>query len=283
MSSIEEKISRAQSAGTEELWKLIRESNPEILSNATLNRNFTEEMAVFVAKKNATPQETLGFLASDIRFKDSYKLKLALCRNPKSPPRVSLSLIKFLRIFDLSDITRSKHLPTVLRQKVELAILERIPTMPAGVKIALSKRANSKIILALMERGDKRVASECLNSGMLTEEHLYQVVNRERTSPFIISCIAEHPKWSLRYLIRYGLIRNFHTPMSFVTDFISGMKTKDLQELHNDPKLPDSTRPFIFRELKERGEPTELSEDRTYDLEGSEDGDLDDTWNEVQS
>ncbi len=281
MLSIEDKINKAQSAGTEELWTIIRDPNPDVISSATLNKNLTEDMAVFIARRNAASQETLGFLANDVRFRGCYKLKLAICRNPKCPPRVSLALIKFLRIFDLSDITRSKHLPVILRQKIELLIMERIPTLPAGIKIALSKRANSTIILALMEKGEKRVIRTCLDSSVLTEENIYKIINRPATKPLIITMISEHPKWSLRYLVRFGLIRNFHTPMSFVTKFISDMKTKDLKDLYSDPKLPNSTKPFIFSELQDRKESTDIEGEKMFDLSDEEDTDLTDTWKEI--
>ena len=282
MQTVEEKIQRAQSAGVEELWTLIKDPHPDVISSATLNRHLTEDMAVFIARRNVTPQETLGFLSNDVRFKGSYKLKLVICRNPKCSPRISLALMKFLRVFDLSDITRSQHLPVILRQKIELSLLEKIPSMPEGIKIALSKRANSTIILAIMDKGDKRVISTCLDSPVLTEEHIYKILNRPTAKPHVITMIAEHPKWSLRYLIKFGLIRNFHTPMSHVTKFICGMKTNDLKDLYRDPKLPSSTKPFIFSELRDRNETTDIGEDTVFDLSDDEDADLTETWREIQ-
>lgn len=282
MRTIEQKMQMAQTAKAEELWHFIKDPNQDVVSSTTLNRHLTEEMAIFIAKRHLTQQETLGFLVSDVRFKGSYKLKLAICRNPKCPPRISLGLIKFLRVFDLSDITRSQYLPVVLRQKVELSLLERIPSMPSGIKVALSKRANSTIILALMEKGDARVVNSCLESPVLKEEHLYRIIHKPSTSPHVIKMIAEHTKWSLRYPIRLGLIRNFHTPMSNVTTFIHGMRTRDLQELYYDPKLPNSTKPFIFRELKERNETSAIGEEKIFNLSGDEDSDLTETWKEIQ-
>ncbi len=281
MKSLEERLREAQSADAEKLWTIVKDTNPEVISHATLNRHFTDDMAVYIAKRHVTTSETLGFLANDVRFRDSYSLKLAICKNPKSPPRVTLALLKFLRIFDLADISRSKHLPTVLRQKVELAIMERIPTMPSGVKIALTKRANSTIIMYLMERSDAKVIRNCLDSPRLTEGHLHKIINKPATKAMIITAISEHPKWSLRYLIRFGLIRNFHTPMSRVIEFLQGMKTGDLKELYGDPKVPNSTKPFIHKELMDRAESTEIPKEEIYDLNEDDDRQLDDTWKEI--
>lgn len=267
MDSLSEKIKSAQTVSDETLWKLLREHRTEILSNAVFNRNLTEEMAIFIAKNKAVSSETLGFLASDVRFKDSYSLKLAISKNPKSPLRVTLSLLKFLRIFDLSALTRDQRLPLPLRQKVEQVLIEKIPTLPSGVRIALAKRANSTLVVTLMEKGGKEVICSCLDSPSLIEGDLHKLINKPTTPPLVIRLIAEHPKWSLRYAIRHALIRNFHTPMSLVEKFISSIKTPDLKYLYQEPRIPSSTKPFIFTELMQRGETVEPPSEKVYELE----------------
>ncbi len=230
-------------------------------------------MAVFLAKKKSTSQEVLGLLANDIRFKDSYKLKLVICKNPKTPQKITLSLLKYLRIFDLGDITKDQNIPINLRQKIEYMISEKIPSLPSGIKIALAKRANINIIVTLLERGDKRVISNCLDSPILTEGHLCNVINKPVTKPLLIKMIAEHTKWSLRYQIRFALLRNFNTPMPLVTKFISKMKLSDLKELYSDRNLPTSTKPFIYRELLDRNETVEIKKEETFELSGDENSD----------
>lgn len=239
--------------------------------NAALNRHLREDMAFSLAKKKNTPSEVLGLLANDTRFKDSYKLKLLLCRNPKTPQRIVFSLLKYLRIFDLGDFTRDIAIPVTIRQKIELMLTEKIPTMPSGIKTALAKRSNSATVLAIMARGGSTVVQSCLDSPVITEIQLCTLINNSTVRPDIIHAIAEHPKWSLRYSIKYALIRNYHTRMVHVTSFIPALKTKDLKELYSFSNLPASTRPYIYLELKERNETTEISEEETYDL-SSEDG-----------
>ncbi|MFI5294819.1 MAG: hypothetical protein ACHQ0Y_07325 [Thermodesulfovibrionales bacterium] len=276
MTSVEERLRAALTARGEELWTLVRDPHPEVVSQATLNRNLTEEMAVFVAKGKIASAETLGFLAGDVRFKGSYKLKLAICKNPRTPQKVTLSMLKFIRLFDLSDITRDQHIPINIRQKVESMIAERIPAMPVGNKTALAKRASTNTLLSLMERGDERVISICLDSPSLAEAHLYKLINNARTKPAVIKMLAGHTKWSLSYFVRFALIRNFYTPMLFVAKFITQMKTNDLKDLYSDPKVPSSTKPFIFRELGQRGETVDIQQEVTYDLYDDDDRGLSD-------
>lgn len=275
MISLEQRLDRALTAYGEELWSFVRDTHPQVILQVTLNRNLNEEMALFLAKARSTPAEALGFLAGDVRFKDSYKLQLALCRNPRTPLRIIFSLLKFIRIFDLGDLTKNQAVPVTVRQKIELMLTEKIPSLPSGVGIALAKRSNSVTVMAIMARGDSNVVNACLDSPVITEAHLCEIINRRSVKPMVIRMISEHGKWSLRYAVKYSLIRNFHTPMIHVIRFIPDMKTKDLRELYASESLPKSTRPFLYSELRNRCESIEIPEEETHELSGDED--LDDS------
>lgn len=271
MRAMEEIIKDATDAEGEALWEAIRTQYPQALERAALNRRLSEDMAVFIAKNKNTPAEALGFLASDIRFKDLYKLKLALCKNPKCPHRVSLALLKFLKIFDMADLTRNQTIPVALRQKAEFMLAEKLVALPSGVKIALVKRASSEIVMKIMFKADRKVVDAALDSPMLTEGHMYKAINKQTPPPQLIQAIAAHPKWSLRYAIRFGLIRNFNTPMEAVERFIGAMKAADLRALYADPAVPQGTRHFIYNELICRGESTEPAPEEVFEFSGDED------------
>jgi hypothetical protein len=272
MLPLDERIKRALTAEGGELRKMVRDRHPDVISNLILNRNLTEDMAVQIAKGRAATPEALGFLANDVRFRDSYKLKVAICRNPATPLRVALTLLKHIRIFDLSDITKISNININVRRKIEDMICEKIRSMPSGTKTALARRSNSAVLSALMEGGDERVIGACLESPALTEGQLYKLINAPHTKAFLIRIVAEHARWTARYQVRLALIKNFYTPMALVSRFIRDVRTTDLKELYHDPALPTSTRPFIFRELRERGENTENMEKEVFGL--SEDEDL---------
>jgi hypothetical protein len=271
MSSIEENVKAAVDAGTEELWRLIRGQHPAVLSQALLNRGLTQEMAVFMAGSRRVSPEVLGALANDVRFKDSYTLKLAICRNPKASRKITLSLLKFIKVFDLADMSRDPQVDITVRQKIDQMFSEKMPSLPSGVKTALAKRASSNIIMSLMDRGDKKVIGVCLDSPVLTEGHIYALINRQSTKGAVIKMIADHEKWALRYAVRFALIRNYFTPMPRVAKFIRSMKIADLKDLYADPKVPLSTRPFIYRELLDRGQNPELPKEEVYTLGEDED------------
>jgi len=53
--------------------------------------------------------------------------------------------------------------------------------------------------------------------------------------------------------------------------FLSEMRIMDLRELYADPSVPATIKPFIHRELRERGEePMKVLEDQVFEIDEEE-------------
>jgi len=254
MKDLGEAVLLASTANEEELRKLVHHPSPKVISKLILNSNLTEDIALIVANRKNIAPEILEFIYNDIRWTGSYRIMLALCRNPKTPQKISFSLIRSLRIFDLADLTRNQHVPINVRMKAESYISEKVLSMPLGIKITLAKRASSNVLMRLIEDGMKEVVATCLDSAYMTEAGISKILNMKKISSQVIRQIANHPKWANRYSVQWALIINSHTPLSCVVNFLKNIKTSDLKELYAAPEVPSSTRPFIYRELLDRKE-----------------------------
>ena len=126
----------------------------------------------------------------------------------------------------------------------------------------------------MIKDGYPDVVKNCLENPHLVEAHLYKIISHKTTTPGTIRTIAEDRNWSCRYHVKFALIRNAHTPLARSVLFLPDLKLLDLKELYRDPSLPHAVRPFIHRELVERGEdPERLSgpdEERIFVIEESE-------------
>ncbi len=272
MSDTEEaRIERAASAGEEEIARLLHDPSAGVIRTLLGNRNITEENVLIIATRKNLPASILETIAKDKRWSESYSVRLALARNPKSPLSVSLAIARYLRLFDLEEITRSHFIPLVFRHKVEGIIVEKIPTMALGNKKTLAKRASGNVLLALLRDADSEVVQLCLNNPHLTEAHLFKIISRSDTIEETIRTIAGHPTWSRRPLIRLSLARNGLTPLPLTVRFLREMKIVDLRELYADPALSVTIKPFIHRELWNRGEEAKtVVEDRVFEIDEKE-------------
>lgn len=252
MAELDDNIRQAVAASAEELKNLVYHASQKVIEKILRNENLTEELALIIAeRKNVTPA-ILEHLSKDIRWKNSYHVKLALCKNPRTPQRISLQLLKNIRIFDLADLTKNYFVPPNLRIVSEAKVIERIPALPLGIKITLAKRANNNVILKLIEEGLKEVVTACFDSSQLTEGIIYTVINKKTTSRQVIRLIANNKRCTCSYEVRYALIANNHTPLSCIVDFLKHMKKTDLEKLYSASETPLSTKPYIYRELLER-------------------------------
>jgi len=266
----------AAAAGAEELARYVQDPSPKVVRALLGNRQLTEEDILIVANRKNVPADVLEIIARDKRWSESYPVRLALARNPKAPLSVSLPIARFLRLFDLEEITRSHFVPLVFRHKVESLIIERIPTMPLGNKKTLAKKAAGNVLLKLLLDRDAEVVQLCLNNPNMVEGHLFKIINRKDTSAGTIMMIAGHPNWSNRSLIRFSLVRNAHTPLSLSVPFLQSVKLMDLQELYADPSLPITIRPFVHRELVKRGkDPEQGPAEEVFEINEEEMAELD--------
>jgi hypothetical protein len=252
MKDLNKDIEIASSGTEDDLRVLAYHSSFEVVGAILKNKNLTEDIALIVANRKNVGSEILESLFHDTRWKDNYRIMLALCKNPKTPQKISLSLIKSLKIFDLADLSRNQFIPANMRIKAEAVINEKIPSIPLGIKIALTKRAGSGVLMKLIEEGKKQVVTACLDSPYITESVIYKIISKKTVPPKIIWQIADHPKWSCLYQIQWALVLNIHTPLPRVLSFLKNIKSSDLRDLYEAPETPSSTKPFIYSELLER-------------------------------
>lgn len=272
----EKRIELAAGAGKEEMRKYVHDPSPLVIRSLLGNMNLTEEEILIIANRRNLPADILEMIAKNRRWSESYPIRLALARNPGVPLSVSLSIARFLRVFDLEEITRSVFIPLVFRHKAEALLIERIPTMPLGNKKSLAKKAAGNVLRKLLQDRIPEVVHLCLDNPHMIEAHLYKAISRADTPRETILMVAEHPVWSSRSLVRFSLVRNSHTPLSISVHFLRSMKLVDVRELYTDPSLPVTIKPLVYRELRERGiDPEKIGEDRIYEIKEEEIEDTD--------
>jgi hypothetical protein len=278
------RIELAASAQEDELSLLVHDPSPKVIMAMLDNRNLTEVHVLVVAnRKNLTP-EVLSAIFRDKRWSENYPVRLALAKNPKTPLFTALSIARFLRLFDLVELARNHLIPVIYRKKLEAIVIEKIPSLPLGVKKTMARTAGGEILFALIKDGYPEVVKNCLENPYLVEAHLYKIISRQAISPGTIRTIAEDRNWSCRYHVKFALIRNEHTPLARSILFLPDLKLLDLKELYRDPLLPSGVKPFIHRELIERGEdPERLGQEEEELIFRIEESDLEEIEQEMRS
>lgn len=125
MLKIGEKIKLAILGNREARTILVRDPN-RIVSKAVLrNPRLTDSEIVLISQSKVVNEEILREIAESRKWARLYQVKLALVNNPKTPPHISLGLIRHLRDFDLRSLRWSKNLPGVITAAIKQVMQER--------------------------------------------------------------------------------------------------------------------------------------------------------------
>lgn len=125
MLNIGQKIKLSIMGNREARTILIKDPN-RIISKAVLkNPRLTDSEIVLIAQSKIVNEEILREIADSRKWARLYQVKLALVNNPKTPPHVSINLIRQLRDFDLRNLRWNKNLPGVISTAVKQIMHDR--------------------------------------------------------------------------------------------------------------------------------------------------------------
>ncbi len=112
--SIGERIKLAIKGNRDARTALVRDPN-RIVSRAVLkNPRLTDTEIVLISQSKIVNDEILREISDTRKWSKMYPVKLALVSNPKTPPHISVNLVRHLRDHDLRSIMWSKNLPGVI-------------------------------------------------------------------------------------------------------------------------------------------------------------------------
>ncbi|HVY55977.1 MAG TPA: hypothetical protein VHC46_09500 [Thermodesulfobacteriota bacterium] len=125
MLNIGQKIKLSIMGNREARSILIKDPN-RIVSKAVLkNPRLTDSEIVLISQSKIVNEEILREIADSRKWARLYQVKLALVNNPKTPPHVSINLVRQLRDFDLRSLRWNKNLPGVISTAVKQIVQER--------------------------------------------------------------------------------------------------------------------------------------------------------------
>lgn len=110
---------QARSGGRDDLQRLLRDPELEVLPHLLQNPRLTERDVVALAAQRPADPELLRQLAQNTRWIKRYGLRRALVLNPFTPSDVSVRLLPFLLRPDLILVSTTPGLPRVVREAAQ--------------------------------------------------------------------------------------------------------------------------------------------------------------------
>ena len=123
--SVREKIKLAMTGDREARTLLLKDANKQVQEAVLNNPRITDHEIVSLATSRSVNDELLRKVSDNRNWIKNYQVRVALVNNPKTPPHISLGLIRHLRDFDLRSLRWSKNLPGVITTAIKQLMQER--------------------------------------------------------------------------------------------------------------------------------------------------------------
>ncbi len=242
-------LEKARTGTSEELQVLLFSPREEVLEALLTNPNFTPREAMLLLNRKDLPPKIIKLIAEQRVLSAQHNIQLALLRNPKTPPQVGLPIVKFLFPFEIMALCLLPTIPTEVKQAAEGLLISQLPKLAIGQKINLARRGPVGVVKQLLVGDNSSIFQAALNNPYMTEEILIQTLNKPQCTGGIVTAIATHSKWSIRYPLRAALVRHPLISLPLALRFLPEMRPADFRELGNDPRLNPEVRRYVQNKL----------------------------------
>lgn len=242
----------ARAAASGDIQSFVHEGNEETLLALLENPAIEERHLVMILQRLDIPASVLAGIAAKAKWIASESVRLHLATNPKTPRRTALTLVRQLYLFDLVRLSLLPSTPAEVKRLAEEVIITRVPQIPIGEKLTLARRGPSRVAGAILAEGHIQAVKLALTNAFLSESQVLKVIANPATPERVISAIAHHPKWSIQYNVRVGLLRNAHTPPPSVSAFLPNITLRDLKDVAKLENVPAHVKRYIQKELAKR-------------------------------
>ncbi len=243
---------RARTAAGEELASLLHHHSPDVLLALLDNPALDETQLCLLLDRKDLPTEILEEVARRKALLKNYRVKRALAFHPRTPRLASMRLIRELYLMDLVQLTLLPGISAELKRNAEEQLIARLPQLPLGQKVTLSRRGTARVAGALLAEGHAQVLSVVLDNPQLTEAQVLKALSRDRLPLGVIQAIAQHRKWSHTYNVRLALVRHRSSTLSTILAYLPELTVSDLRELAAPGIVSENLRKYLLAEIQQR-------------------------------
>jgi hypothetical protein len=241
-----------KSPAEERLAALVHHQSPEVLLEVAANPALNEDLALALLARRDLPRGLVEILVKNAAVMKSRPVINAVARHPRTPRYVAVPLLRHLYVFELMQIALVPGTPADLKMAAEENIVMRLEQVSSGERLALARRASTRVAAALLLDAETRVIVAALDNPYLTEAWIVKTLMNEKAPQAFVDGVCRHSKWAVRREVQMALLRNDKTPLARVLYFAQMLPTHVLKDTLRHSRLSASVKMYLFKELEER-------------------------------
>lgn len=186
--------------------------------------------------------EMIEALAASPRLASAYEVRRETAFHPRTPRILALRHVPGLYWADLVRLGADPRVHPVIRRAADQRLVERLPGLAVGEKMAIARSAGPGVVAALRQDPTPRVIAALLENPRLTEGLLMPLVASDAANPRALAVVAASPRWAVRPPIRAALCRNPATPVASALALLPMLGKTELAAVAADPRIAEPVR-----------------------------------------
>jgi hypothetical protein len=167
----------------------------------------------------------------------TYEARREAAVHPQTPRLLALRFVPTLHWLDLVRVGLDTRLHPVVRRAADLRLIERLPRMAVGEKVAIARQASPAVLAALRHDPTPAVIAALLDNPRTTELLLLPLAASESASPQALGVVASNPRWACRPALRAALCKNPALALPLALALLPGLAKRDLRAIAMDGRL----------------------------------------------
>lgn len=230
----------------------LQEMNTSELLRFLEQHEIGEKEAMRILRSPYCTAEVASKLMEKHRNISAHRVRELLCQVRGMPAPTLIDLISTLPWLSLVHLAQDPRTPPVVRRRAENRLLQRIPRMSLGERIALARRCHRELFLSLFETRDEKIIEALLENPRMTERDLGSAMLRLDLPPSFYGALIRNPKWCYRRDLRLKVAQNPATPLPLALSALAELGLLELKTICKDRTAPESVRDAASRLILRR-------------------------------
>jgi hypothetical protein len=197
-------------------------------ARALLDEHQPDPFLLIAVLRRPAPVAFLEALTLTPPWSRDARLLEVVALNPQTPPRLATPLLPSLFWHGLAEVARTMRIAPPVRTRAEALLLERLPDLRLGERIALGRLATPIVLRALLRDPESKVLQAALLNARLREEDLLTVMRADDAPVALLDAAARTRRWSERYNVRLELALQPRTPLALALAQLTSLLARDL-------------------------------------------------------
>lgn len=162
-------------------------------------------------------------------------------RHPACPRPFAMEGAARLGWRDLLDVARYPRAAPSIRRQAERKVLDLVPQLTLGERVALARVATRAVIPGLLDSADVRCVQALLDSPQFTESDAIRLLRCNERAECALA-VVRHPRWGMVPQVVRAALRHRNLPIGIALGLLVRLGSAELGELASSPDVPPSVR-----------------------------------------